>query len=88
VSTPLPEVPINGSLNEGRYFVNQSVTFSRKIVSGTIPGMMIEVDEEEIPYRMSYFFNKEIVYNVYVRYWNATYKDITENYTKYRSWTG
>jgi len=88
ISTPLPEKPIDSTLNSGRYFVNQSITFKRKYVSGTIPGQMMEVDEEEIPYRMSFKFNTETVYNVYIKYWNGTLKDITANYTKYRDWNG
>ena len=87
-STPLPTNLSTKPLNAGRYFVNQTVTFSRKNVAGVIPGQMIEIPEEEIKYRMSSYFNKETVFNVYILYWNGTMEDITANYTKYHNWNG
>jgi hypothetical protein len=87
-STPLPLNLSTKPLNAGRYFINQTVTFNRNNVAGVIPGQMIEIQEEEIKYRMSLYFNSETVFNVYIQYWNNTLQDITSNYTKYRTFNG
>jgi len=78
-STPIEELPANKENNEGRYFINQSVTFDRKYVSGTVPGQMIEIQEDILLHTI--LNTNETIYNIYLLYWNGTLKDITVNYS-------
>jgi len=78
-----PNLPLKGDMtnNEGRWFINRSVTFNRKGIAGVMY-QIFEVDEEQLNYTLDPEYMHEKVVNVMILYWNGTLVDKSEMFLK------